>query len=609
MKSKYYEGTVLSFGLIVFFLGCLSPPGLMDDVDAVQAQIARTMLESGDWVTPKLNEIAYMEKPPMKYWLIAFFFGILGVQDWVARLPIALGAVALAWGVFRFGKWAISERAGFHAGLAVSTCIGLFLFTRVLISDVLVTLSITIALWSFLRIIEMDEPKPNKWSVIGAICISMGVLFKGLISIVFPLGIAGLYLIVTGQIFQKRVWQRVNLPLFIFVILAITLPWHVLATLRNPPYFDFSMVSQPGEYHGFFWFYFFNEHVLRFLGRRHPKDYSTVPLLSFWLLNLVWLFPWSTFLFNLKRLNFSINPQSRLEKTSILAICWIVVVMGFFSFSTRHEYYAMPIYPALALLIGFVLDKKEELPRFGLWIITSICLAAIPVILFILYLIRNVQISGDISNALTKSDDVYEVYTRALGHFGDLTLSSFAYLRFPLTMALISALLGITILYFSKKMHDFTCILIAVMMLIFFQAAQQALIVFEPYLGSRPLAEALQKSPPGKLIVDNQYYIFSSVFFYCNPKEALLLNGRVNNLEYGSYAPNAPDVFIDDTEFREIWIKSERYYLLIEKTSLNRFQKLLGVETFYKVHEAGGKLLLTNQELIINENKAKPQKR
>ncbi|MFY9225172.1 MAG: glycosyltransferase family 39 protein [Blastocatellia bacterium] len=132
MKSKYYEGTVLSFGLIVFFLGCLSPPGLMDDVDAVQAQIARTMLESGDWVTPKLNEIAYMEKPPMKYWLIAFFFGILGVQDWVARLPIALGAVALAWGVFRFGKWAISERAGFHAGLAVSTCIGLFLFTGVL---------------------------------------------------------------------------------------------------------------------------------------------------------------------------------------------------------------------------------------------------------------------------------------------------------------------------------------------------------------------------------------------------------------------------------------------------------------------------------------------
>ena len=157
MKFSYYEGAIILIVLSVFLLGAYSPPGLMDDVDAVQAQIARTMLESGDWVTARLNKIAYMEKPPMKYWLIAAFFGIFGVHDWVARLPIALGAALLAWIVFHFGKWSLSERAGFQAGLAISTCIGLFLFTRVLISDVLVTLSITVALWAFLRIIDTDE--------------------------------------------------------------------------------------------------------------------------------------------------------------------------------------------------------------------------------------------------------------------------------------------------------------------------------------------------------------------------------------------------------------------------------------------------------------------
>ena len=84
------------------------------------------------------------------------------------------------------------------------------------------------------------------------------------------------------------------------------------------------------------------------------------------------------------------------------------------------------------------------------------------------------------------------------------------------------------------------------MMVLFFHAARMALVVFDPYMSSRPLAEALLKAPPGRLIVDDQYYTFSSVFFYTN-RRALLLNGRVNNLVYGSYAPDAPkDVFLDD---------------------------------------------------------------
>ena len=91
------------------------------------------------------------------------------------------------------------------------------------------------------------------------------------------------------------------------------------------------------------------------------------------------------------------------------------------------------------------------------------------------------------------------------------------------------------------------------MMVLFFHAARLALVVFDPYMSSRPLAEALLRAPPGKLIVDDQYYTFSSVFFYTN-RTALLLNGRVNNLEYGSYAPDAPqDVFIDDPDLPALW--------------------------------------------------------
>src|SRR3954447_26325534 len=87
------------------FLGCaFSPPHLMDDVDSVQAQIARNMPQSGDWVTARLDGVKYLEKSPMVYWMMASSFAIFGVHDWAARLPIALCIVALCWLTYRMGE-------------------------------------------------------------------------------------------------------------------------------------------------------------------------------------------------------------------------------------------------------------------------------------------------------------------------------------------------------------------------------------------------------------------------------------------------------------------------------------------------------------------------
>ena len=113
------------------------------------------------------------------------------------------------------------------------------------------------------------------------------------------------------------------------------------------------------------------------------------------------------------------------------------------------------------------------------------------------------------------------------------------------------------------------------MMVLFFHAARLAMVAFDPYLGSTALAEALCDAPPRQLIVDNQYYTFSSVFFYTNWR-ALLLNGRVNNLEYGSYAPGAPDVFIDDKRFAELWHSPDKYYVLVERPAVDRIKSLAG---------------------------------
>jgi hypothetical protein len=558
----------------------------MDDVDAVQAQIARNMLQSGDWVTARLNGVAYLEKSPLKYWMMASAFAIFGVHDWAARIPLALACVALSWVTMRFGAWAFGERAGFYAGLAIATCVGLFLFTRFQIPDAILTLAITLALWSAARALEDDEPHAPLWAYGMWASIGTGLLLKGLIAAVFPVAAIVLYLF-----FGKRDWRRLRPFSGIALLLLIAAPWHILATLRNPPYFDFTMHSESGSYHGFFWFYFINEHLLRFLNLRYPRDYNTVPRLYFWAFHLLWLFPWSAYLAT--AFAGGVRPRDRASRVRLLALCWIGFILFFFTFSTTQEYYSMPCYPALALLIGAAIARGGKPVDYGtraIAFVSTLCLIAV---MGILLAVRGVPAPGDISNGLRHSADVYEVYTLSLGHMSDLTLKSFAYLRLPLAVAALAFLVGAVSAWRLKGRP--AMIGIALMMALFFHAARLALVTFDPYLGSRPLAEALMASPPGELVVDDQYYAFSSVFFYTD-RTALLLNGRINNLEYGSHAPGAPNIFLDDPGFARLWNTPQRYYLVAAAPAVPRLVKLAGKDRLHVVLESGGKFLFTNQD-------------
>jgi hypothetical protein len=186
----------------------------------------------------------------------------------------------------------------------------------------------------------------------------------------------------------------------------------------------------------------------------------------------------------------------------------------------------------------------------------------------------------------------------------DLTITSFAYLRTPLLAAAIAFLIGAlgSIRLAGRRNERRAFLSAAVMAVLFFQAARMALVVFDPYLCSHALAEAVNEGPPGKLIVDHHYYTFSSVFFYTG-RDALLLNGRINNLVYGSYAPGAPDVFIDDQQWKAMWLGSDRCYLVADRSALPRLEKLVGREGLHVVVESGGKVVLTNLPLSSGDLK------
>src|SRR5208282_5209134 len=333
------------------YLGCIiSPPSLMDDSDSVQAQIARNMLASGDWVTARLDGVTFPDKAPLVYWLIAGSYKVFGVHDWAARIPVALSAIALCLLTAAFGAWAFGKRAGFYAGLCMSTCVGLFLFTRVLLPDVMLTFSVALSMWAFLRALDEEEPRPRFWAFVLAASLGVGLLLKSLIAVLFPAAAALIYLGLTRQLFSSRTWRRLHPFSGVLILLAIAAPWHILATLRNPPYFAWTIHTGPGEYHGFLWYYFVNEQLLRFLNLRYPRDYNTVPRVWFWLFHLIWLFPWSVYFPAIAKLSF--KPVDRAGRARLLALCWTGFILVFFTFSTTQEYYSMPCYPALALLLG-----------------------------------------------------------------------------------------------------------------------------------------------------------------------------------------------------------------------------------------------------------------
>lgn len=258
----------------------------------------------------------------------------------------------------------------------------------------------------------------------------------------------------------------------------------------------------------------------------------------------------------------------------------------------------MPCYPALALLLGSAMAAE------GVWIkrgtrALSIVAAGAGVATLTLFLItRNMAAPGDISQALSQHPGAYKL---SLGHMEDLTVASFAYLRLPLLVAAVAFCLGALATWIFAGQRAFLAA--ALMMILFFHAARLAMAAFDPFMSSRPLAEAILKSPQGTLIIDHHYYTFSSIFFYTN-SSALLRNGRFYNLEYGAYAPDAPDVFIDDAQFKNLWLKPERSYIVAKENVVPQLESLVGAVNLNLVTASGGKVVLTNHPIASSEGAA-----
>ena len=540
----------------LIYLGSAFQPALLDDADAANAATAREMVERHDWVTMHMNGVRFLEKAPLMYWAIAASFKAFGVSTFTARLPLALATLLLVIVVYAFGKWMGGERAGFYAGLSLSVGMGTYLFTRILIFEVILTLWITLALFIFLKV-YYEEWKPH-WIYAFYACLAGAVLSKALIGVLFPLGILFFFVLLTNG--WKHVWRLKPISgALLFFVLAT--PWHVLAGIRNDK---------------FFWFYFINEHVKRFLGTRYPMDYDTMPLLPFWFGHVLWLFPFSVFLpLAFQKVKALWRPTERRDQLRLLALLWFLVIVGFFSFSTRQEYYTFPVFPALALLLGDALAKGEndnrKLVTWGQGLLLSFGLLVALALGAMLWLSRNVTPTGDITEFLTSNPENYRL---SLGHASDLTTAAFAALRFPAAGAALTLGLGFLLAFVLRwqRRHGAATIATALTVAGFFYFAHFAFRQFNPALSTYPLAKEIQaRLQPNDLVAFNgEFQNHSSVGFYL-ARPILLVEGRTTVLEFGSHYPDCPPVFIDRNELAQKWQAENRVFLV---TYDDQFEKV-----------------------------------
>lgn len=548
--------SLLALMLALFFGIGLGQRPYITPTEARYIEIPREMAVSGDWVTPRLNGVKYFEKPPLFYWIQAAQINAFGLGEfsgrfWTMAFMVGLCVVTYAAGAMLYGRM-----EGLLAALALSTSALGYVLSRIAQLDVTVSFFLTGCLFSFLAAIR-ERPGRKRDLLLMAMyaCAAFAVLTKGLIGIVLPGLVIGSWILLTGQ---WHLLREVRLISGAALFLIIALPWHIMAALKTPGFFDF---------------YFVNHQFTRYLTNAHGRFR---PWWFFIVVTIVGFFPWAAFLWQALRSGLRNTWTERLQNGSKLYLAlWIFLLLGFFSFShSKLMPYILPIFPPIALLLGSYLAEQwrnGESPGFKRGLLALLIFYALGIIAhFVLH-----QLHGNIGKLH------FALPAQAIP-----LVFCFVFIALLLSSAWIAE--------FSTKAIIGLIAASAALVLVVGDQQSEALINRYATDPMKPFAEFLKPrlKPDDEIIMYRHYYHDLPVYL----ERRMTVAEEKGELEFGtSIEPATQQWNINEDEMWRRWQRRDHtVYIVMRKSIFNAWSHML-VEPVRVLKDDRRNVLISNQ--------------
>jgi 4-amino-4-deoxy-L-arabinose transferase-like glycosyltransferase len=547
-KSQIYIDSFLILIIIgAFYALFLGTYALFTPDGARYCEIAREMAASRDYITPHLNHVLYFEKPILFYWLQAASIHFLGLSEWAMRFWNAFFAVAGCLFTYIAGYKLFNRKTGLFAAFILATNLLYFSMGHLISLDMTVTFFITISLYSFiLGTNTQNNSKRRLYMWLAAIAAALAVSTKGLIGIVLPLMIIGIWLLLLNEWRSVKKWF---VPSSIIIFLLITLPWHILIQIKHPYFLHF---------------YFIEQQLARYssmIASRYDPFYYFIGIL------IIGFFPWILFLCQALYKTWPKWSERKQYKTEIFLLIWFIAIFLFFSFSeSKLIPYILPIFPPLALMTGryFALLGKNKTIGLKIGFILLPVIAFLLCIYFILlphyYKLSDPTISR------------YYLYALAFIIFLTATISSLVFWKYQFKQAFI--VLNIGMMLFLATM---VCAI--------------------PYLNHRsikPLAMQIKQDikPTDEVITYHRYY--QDLPFYLTRRVSIV--GWENELKFGKQHQDTSAWLYNDNTFWQKWNSNKHVFVITENRDYKKMMQEYPKTKIYKLGQLNDNVLLSNKE-------------
>jgi 4-amino-4-deoxy-L-arabinose transferase-like glycosyltransferase len=536
-----------------------SPPLFDDPNDGQYAEVAREMVESGDWVTPRLDYVVFLNKPPLLYWLIATAYSSVDVGETAARLPGALATLVTVVLLYLLGRELFDRATGALAAVLYGALPGTLVEARFVRPDALLIAGVVGAVLAFFVAARCEGAARRRALYALQLALAVALMAKGMVGLLLPA------LPIAAVVLAERRWDLLRMllaPRSWLLFLALVVPWHAAIALRHS---------------GFAWDYIVNQHLLFFLDRKEPRTSTPISLGGFWIAFLLRTFPWTLLLPAAVVWSAGRLREPGCGRSYRVLLAWAAGVLLLFSAATsRLEHYCQPAVPAVTLLVAALLRRGATAP--GAW---RNVLVAHFVLLATLFLVA-FFLAAPLLDAVA--------WLRGRSELPLIARVFFAVLG----AATLAAAIGL-----GRAPASFAA-LPAVAVLALVPAIHAGMSALTPINSSKPVADVLRNTPAyqeSTIVCEAplEYQLCAGLNFYLRRRLALLRPPGFVDPPY--LAPHSQELFIEREELNDLWAKGPVLFVSDPLQPMTRSLREIVPVPLYIVARTNNRWVLSNQRV------------